>query len=287
MIHRGYLEIVGATQNPSLQFAAASTFLEYMAKEFNPNAVAAVLGTMRDRMIKKISGTLDIYREKKRASNQVALNLLPSLRNLVSQEASQKQRFRKASLIAIVGNTIEFDIPGHEVDFNKLKQLIESAEKELAVDDISEIYQEANKANKILFLADNAGEIAFDKLLIAELKSLSAKVIVVVKAGPILNDATLADADAVNMQEVADAIITTGADAVGLPLPEERSKEFIKAYKEADFIIAKGMAYAETLTEVGLKQPHALLLRTKCNPVAKHFGVSRDENVAKLYKPRG
>lgn len=284
-MHRGCLEIAEATKNLDLQFKAASALLEYMTKEFNPNAVAAILGTMRDRIIKQISGNLDIYARKKRVSNQVALDLLPSLENMVKKETFQEKRFRKALLVAIVGNIIEFDIPGHEVNFDELKQLIANAEKDLAVDDVFEIYNEAKKANKILFLTDNAGEIAFDKLLIGELKGLGAKVIVVVKGGPILNDATLEDASAVSIYEVADAVITTGADAVGLPLPEERSEEFAKAYEEADFVIAKGMGYAETLTEVELKQPHALLLRTKCNPVATHFGVRRDKNVAKFMKP--
>ena len=80
-------------------------------------------------------------------------------------------------------------------------------------------------------------------------------------------------------------VITTGADAVGLPLRRERSEELIKAYDDADFVIAKGMGYAETLTEIKLKQPHMFLLRTKCNPVAHHFKVSRGKNVAKLVKP--
>ncbi len=162
--------------------------------------------------------------------------------------------------------------------------MIEDAEKDLAIDEISKIYEEAKSADKILFLTDNAGEIALDKLLVGELKRLNAKITVVVKGGPILNDATLEDAKMVSMYEVADTVITTGADAVGLPIYEERSKEFINAYDEADFVIAKGMGYAETLTEIKLKQPHAFLLRTKCNPVAKHFGVARGKNVAKLVK---
>ncbi|MCW3981201.1 MAG: ARMT1-like domain-containing protein, partial [Candidatus Bathyarchaeota archaeon] len=130
--------------------------------------------------------------------------------------------------------------------------------------------------------ADNAGEIALDKLLINELKGLKVEVIVAVKGGPVLNDATLEDARAVSIHEVADAVISTGADAVGLPAPKERSKEFIKAYQECDFVIAKGMGYAETITEEKLTKPHAFLLRTKCTPVARYFGVARERNVAKL-----
>lgn len=282
IIHRGSLEIAEATKNQKLQFKAASTLLDYLAKEFSPNAVAAILGTTRDRIIKRISGNPDIYREKKHVSNQIAMSLLPQLKKMIENETTPEKRFRKATLAAIVGNIIEFDIPEHEVNFDQLRQLIVDAEVDLAVDEISGIYQKVRNASTILYLTDNAGEIALDKLLIDELKQLGLNVTVVVKSGPILNDATLEDAKAVNMLDLADRVITTGADAVGLPTPEERSTEFIEAYDQADFVIAKGMGYAETLTEISLKQPHALLLRTKCNPVARHFGVARGKNVAKL-----
>jgi uncharacterized protein with ATP-grasp and redox domains len=285
LIHRGYLEIAAATKNPTLRFKAATALLEYMAEEFKPDAVSAVLGTTRDRIVKRISGNLDVYAEKKQLSNQTALSLLPSIKGMVEKQASPEERFREACLAAIVGNIIEFDIPEHEVNFGDMEQLILDAEKDLAVDDIDGIYEQVKKARRVLFLTDNAGEIVFDKLLVGELKRLGVRVTVAVKGGPVLNDATLEDAKAVSMYDVADSVITTGADAVGLPLPEERSKELVHAYEEADFVIAKGMGYAETLTEIKLKQPHAFLLRTKCNPVARHFNVQRGKNVAKLVNP--
>jgi hypothetical protein len=284
LIHRGCLEIAEATKNPALQFKAASALLEYMAKEFNPEAVAAVLGTMRDRIVKRVSGNLDVYGEKKRASNEMALELLPTIKGMVEKQNSPRERFKKACLAAIVGNVIEFDIPKHVVNFEDMERLIMDAEKDLAIDDIDGIYEEVKKSKEILLLTDNAGEIVFDKILVSELKKLGVRVTVAVKGGPILNDATLEDAKLVSMYDVADSIITTGADAVGLPLPEERSKEIVEAYEKADFVIAKGMGYAETLTEMKLMQPHAFLLRTKCNPVAKHFNVQRGKNVARLVK---
>ncbi len=285
IIHRGFLEISEATKDPEKQFRATSELLKYLSKEFKPDAVAAILGTMRDRMIKRISGNFDIYASKKNQSNKIALELLPMLESMINLESTIQKRFRKACLAAIVGNIIEFDIPDHNVDFAEISHLIENAEKDLAVDDIEKIFKEIEKAEIVLYLTDNAGEIVFDKLLISELKRLSAKVIVVVKSAPILNDATQEDAKVASIFEVADSVITTGTDAVGLPLPEERSKELLEAYDEADFVIAKGMGYAETLTETKFEQPHAFLLRTKCNPVANYFGVSRNRNVAKLIRP--
>jgi len=106
-------------------------------------------------------------------------------------------------------------------------------------------------------------------------------VIVAVKGGPVINDATLVDAEVSGMSKIADKIITTGTDAVGLAV-KEVSTEFLKVYNSVDLVFAKGMGYAETLTEYKLKKPHALLFRSKCNPVANFFGVSREKNIAKL-----
>jgi uncharacterized protein with ATP-grasp and redox domains len=83
------------------------------------------------------------------------------------------------------------------------------------------------------------------------------------------------------MCKVADKVITTGTDSVGLTM-DEVSAEFREVYNCVDLVFAKGMGYAETLTEYKLKKPHVLLFRTKCNPVANFFGVPREKNVAKL-----
>ena len=180
---------------------------------------------------------------------------------------------------------MEFDIPGHEFDYPKLKELVTNAERELVIDEIEKIYDLAREAKEVMYLTDNAGEIVFDTLLVKELKNLGCRVIVAVKGGPVLNDATLADAHLVGMDKIADSVVTTGTDAVGLQ-PNECSSEFLEIYNKADFVIAKGMGYAETLTELKLSVPHGLLFRTKCNPVARYFGVERNKNVA-IVLPRG
>ena len=159
--------------------------------------------------------------------------------------------------------------------------MIQQAENDLAIDDISKIFDKAKNSKQILYLTDNAGEIALDTLLVKELKNLGAHVTVAVKAGPVLNDALLEDAKAVGMDKVADQVMVTGADSVGL-FPDECSKEFLDLYRSVDFVVAKGMGHAETLTGVELPVPHALLLRSKCSTVAKHFGVQTGKNIAKF-----
>ncbi|UCE57863.1 MAG: DUF89 family protein [Candidatus Bathyarchaeota archaeon] len=275
------MEIQKATNDPFLQFKAMSSLLHFLAEEFRSTANPAYLGTKRDRLARRVTGIPDPYAQSKHISNQKALEVLPLARKLVSNEASTELRFRKACLCSIVGNIIEFDIPDNPFKFTDLRKLIQEAEEDLAIDEISQIFKEAKEAKNILYLADNAGEIAFDTLLVQELKKMGPHIVVAVKGGPVLNDATLKDAEYVGMHVVADEITTTGTDTVGF-VSNECSKEFLSVHNSADFVVAKGMGYAETLTELQLEAPHALLLRTKCSPVANFFGVSTGKNVAKL-----
>jgi len=281
IFHRGYLEIIEATNDPSVQFKAISAFTRLLAKGFEPSRVPAFLGTERDRLIKRLTGNPDPYAKEKLLSNQGALEILPLAKKLVSTQSCAESRFRKACLSSIVGNIIEFGIPDHVFRFQDIKKLILRAEEDLAIDEIPKIFGTAKKAKRVLYLTDNAGEIAFDTLLVHELKKLGARVTVAVKDKPISNDATLEDAKFVGIHEVADNTITTGTDAIGLIL-DECSSEFLTLYSSADLVVAKGMGHAETLTELNLTSPHALLMRTKCNPVANFFNVSRGKNVAKL-----
>ena len=281
ILHRGYSQIIEATQNPSVQFRTMSALTQLLAEEFNPSATPALLGTKRDRIVKRIVGISDPYAKRKQLSNQKALETLPQVERLVLNEKTAASRFRLACLCAIVGNTMEFDIPGHTFSYDDMETLVKRAELDLVIDDISKIFNLSKNARKIMFLTDNAGEIVFDMLLVRELKKLGANVIVGVKGGPVLNDATIEDAKYVGMNEIADDVVTTGTDAVGL-IPEECSEEFLTLYRSSDMIIAKGMGHVETLTEFDLISPHALLLRTKCNPVANFLNVQRNKNVAKL-----
>jgi uncharacterized protein with ATP-grasp and redox domains len=281
LINRAAGEVKEATTNPALRFRAMCDLLRMLTKEFRPTAVPADLGTKRDRVIRRVTGSADPYKRSKRISNEKALKILPYARKIVEEGYAQEDRFKRACLIAIVGNTIEFDIPGHKASFSSLKKNFREASKDLVIDDINRAYELAKAAATILFLEDNAGEIVFDTLLVEQLKNMGLAVIDVVKGGPVINDATMEDAEISGMNKIADKVITTGNDAVGLAI-KEVSQEFLAAYESADLIIAKGMGYAETFTELKLKKPHLLLFRTKCNPVADSFGVATEKNVAKL-----
>ena len=281
ILNRGYLQIQQATDDKKLQFKTLSAVLTFLAKEFKSTANPADLGTKRDRLIREITGNPDPYKQKKQLSNRKALEVIPLAENIIQKETSPQQKFRKACLSAIVGNIMEFDLPDNPFKFEDLEKLIQQAESDLALDEIAEIFDEAKKADMILYLTDNAGEVALDTLLVKELKNLGAHVTVAVKAAPILNDALLEDAKFVGMDKITDRVMSTGSDSVGLFL-DECSMEFMDVYNDVDLVVAKGMGYAETLTEFELPFPHALLLRSKCGTVANHFNVPTGKNIAKL-----
>jgi damage-control phosphatase, subfamily I len=255
--------------------------VKLLNREFKPTSVAADIGTKRDRIIRKLTSNKDPYQYTKKLANEKALKMRPIAKKFIESAYNQQERFKKACLCAIVGNIMEFDIPGHKFKLNNLACVLREATKDLVVDDIDRAYELAKKANSVLFLADNAGEVVFDTLLVEQLKNMGLKVIYVVKGGPVINDATIDDVEISNMDKLADEVITTGCDAVGLQ-KKEVSPKFLKVYDAAELVFAKGMGYAETLTEYKLNKPHLLMFRTKCVPVANYFCVPRDKNIAKL-----
>ena len=96
-----------------------------------------------------------------------------------------------------------------------------------------------------------------------------------------INDATLEDARLVGMFDVADEVLTNGGDVVGV-IPDLCSEEFMQKFRSAEFILAKGMANFETMTDVGTPCPTAFLFRTKCGNVAGRIGVEVGVEVAML-----
>jgi uncharacterized protein with ATP-grasp and redox domains len=281
LLARATAETYYATTNPALRFRAIKEITKLLNREFRPTTVPADIGTKRDRLIKELTGNDDPYKRSKKISNEKALKMLPYARKIVEKGYNQQERFKKACLCAIVGNILEFDIPGHRFTFKTLTKSFREAAKDLVVDDVENAYELAKKAKEVLYLADNAGEIVFDTLLVEQLKNMGLRVIYIVKGGPVINDATTEDVEFSGMDKLADKIITTGTDAVGL-LQKEVSTEFLEVYNSAELVFAKGMGYAETLTEFKLTKPHFLLLRTKCNPVANYFCAPRNKNIAKL-----
>ena len=120
---------------------------------------------------------------------------------------------------------------------------------------------------KVLYLADNSGEIVYDSLVIEALADMDLDVTVVVKSGPIINDALLDDARACGIDKFA-TILENGTSCPGTPL-DICSAELLQAFKDTDLIISKGQGNFETLSEA--EAEIYFLLTVKCPVVGSHL----------------
>jgi damage-control phosphatase, subfamily I len=239
------------------------------------NVPISVLSTQVHRAAYRALGDDDPYRDEKKLANETAFKLLGKVKEIVERS---EDKFRKAVIAAIIGNTFDFGVLGFEVDIENFERQVDAIYKHgLDIDDTDEIRK---ILNNVVYIADNAGEIIYDGLLIEQIKKLGGNVTLVVRGGYILTDATIEDVWEFGLEKIADRVITTGTNAVGLNI-EEASKELTEILPRASLIIAKGMANFEMLSEYSFK-PIAYLMRVKCTPVAEAVGARKGDVIAKL-----
>ena len=193
------------------------------------------------RQLLKTLGVADPYREAKDRQNRLAMAMLVELRTRIE---SAKDPLALALRLAIAGNIIDMGTAVVLTE-DSVRSSIESVMEERFVGDLHRFREAVSNAHDILYLADNAGEIAFDRLLIEQL--LPRRITVAVRGAPIINDATVVDAYAVGLNEVAE-IIDNGSDAPGTIL-DDCSDELKRHFRYADLILAKGQGNLETLSE--------------------------------------
>ena len=218
----------------------------------------------------------DPYREIKEQMNRLGVKLRERLRERVESAADP---FAAAVRLAIAGNCIDYGARSH-VTARGVARTIETALDRPIHGSVTALHRAARRARRILYLADNAGEIALDGLLIEQLPR--GRVTVAVRGSPVINDATLEDAHAVGLAQWA-TLIDNGSDAPGTLL-NDCSAEFRTVFARADLIIAKGQGNFESLA-VTRGRPIFFLLIPKCPLVARHLGAPEDTLVVRAPSP--
>lgn len=261
-----------ATSDDSLKMEITEEITRCLGKRFHKGAVSNQIGTGIHRTIKKKTGNRDPYHVQREKCNQIAQQFLPTIRKLLEEDNSLKNYLKAA----ITGNIIDFGALGLETDIETL--IIKTMQKDLAIDHSTQLEQELEKAQTVLYLADNIGEIVFDKLLTEKIKEYGVGVTVALKEKPILNDACVPDAQDIGLDEVAE-LTTIGTDSIGV-IYQEFSPEFAEKFQKAHLIIAKGLGNYEGLDEMDLTKKQVFcLLNAKCRPVALNIGVEVGDNV--------
>lgn len=265
-----------ATADIKMQEVIIKSSLKELA-EMNFEETAPEIAYKMHQHAKQITGNLDPYATLKSRYNDIATALYERIKEEKWLENAEDP-FDMACRLAIAGNIIDFSV-GLELEPKDILQSVEDSIKCDIFGSGSSALQEAiSNAKHIMYIADNAGEIIFDKFLLENMPT--DKITFVVKGGPIVNDATMTDAISTGVVDLV-AVIDNGHSAQGTIL-KDCSEAFRVAFEKSDLVISKGQANFETLSDIKDKTIF-YLLRAKCRSVAGAIGCKRMDYVLTTY----
>jgi len=253
--------------------AAVEELLDYMA--CHKGGVSALVGTERERIVKRRSNNPDPYRKFKDESNQVAKDLLP-----VAEEFYEKADDKIEALIRIAAaaNSMEFGVKGHDFDNKTFAGVFSDTLNEKLYGDIKEIKERLKSFSNIFYLTDNNGEVVFDLFVIERLEEMGKRIVVGSKSEPVLNDVTVSELRSMSRVEA----VPTG-DVVGTALEFLSDEARSLLLDPGWLILSKGMGNYETISEYEETLAGRLIyiMRAKCEPVAAAVGAPRGSLVAR------
>ncbi len=221
------------------------------------------MGAEIHRIVRAASGAADPYARAKAELTRAALALLPGL---MKRAASAADPFDAAVRIAIAGNIIDFSVVS-SIDSRGMERTVEDAlARPFAKGDSRVLHAAIRDSKRILFLADNAAEVVFDRVLLSMLPL--DRVTIAVRGAPVINDATIGDAEAAGLPGMA-RVVGNGSDVPGTML-EKCSAEFRELFRKSDLVISKGQGNYETLSDS--TERIFFLLKAKCETICEDLG---------------
>ncbi len=228
------------------------------------------------RLIADLTGNSDPFVGLKRESNEFALSMRDQISDTI---AGASDPLRAALRFAACGNIIDY---AAQHSFDAAVTMAECGSQSFVLDDYPRLLEKLEHADqektKILYLADNCGELVFDSLLIGELQRLGCVVTLAVRGAPVINDATMDDVHACGLDTLC-RVIDNGTDCPGTPLAD-CSDIFQQAFADADVILSKGMGNFETLSDVSA--PLFFLFTVKCMRVASYLHKATGKNAKEI-----
>ena len=257
-----------ATDDVSLKQRAINKAMKLLDDEFSCSQLSIVIATKIHKIVREMTHNPDPYRAMKKREMTLARESYPQLR------PRYKDTLQGCLKLAAAANAIDF--------FREPDSIKEDIRKPVsfAVDDSEQFEAKLKNAGKVLYLADNAGELCFDLPLVKWMKQF-AQVIYVVKPSPVQDDLTLEDVRRSGLQGEFGKVISTGIASPGIVF-SLASAQFKQEFESADLVFAKGMGHYEALSELSPEGKVFYCLKAKCQPVAKSLGVPINSYVAML-----
>ena len=275
-----------ATDDAALKQRVIKEAIKVLDDEFSYSQLSIEIATKIHEVVREVTDNPDPYWAMKESEMSLARELYTelslqneALRPDLSGRGRKRSNLHKDELrdclkLAAAANAIDFF---REPDFVKgdIREPVS-----FAIDNSEQFEAKLKNARKVLYLADNAGELYFDLPLVKWMKQF-AYVIYVVKPSPVQNDLTLEDVRKSSLKSELGKVITTGIASPGIVF-SLASSQFKQEFESADLIFAKGMGHYEALSELPPEGKFFYCLMAKCQPVADSLGVPINSYVAML-----
>jgi hypothetical protein len=275
------------TGSPEMREKVRQACLAYLNESFALDREPSDFITGVHRILKRLLEKDMPFRTLREKCNAVGASLSRRV-EAETEPLPDRHRFQQRLRWAIAGNELDFRTVGAGYEMTEAEihaRLADSVARPLAVDRTEEIYEICRAAKDVLYVPDNVGELAFDRLLVREIRRTCDRITVPLRGGPITSDAVVSDGDACGIPSVADRVIVAGPDTLGISW-REMSPELRAAIAEADVVLGKGQANYYVLSEHAAEIPGRVvsLLRTKCDIVSGEFGLTGKVSVATVLK---
>ena len=250
--------------------------MEYLMSFDLERKASPMIGKVAYNLVAKALGVDDPYASIKKQYNQLALQFYDEARKIVN---NAEDPLFEAIIVAALGNTIDFGT-NHKIDF--ISDIKNFTPANLTINDYDAFKQSLQDTNHLLILLDNAGEIVFDKLLVETITNAfpDLEITCSVRSAPIINDATLEDAEFIGLTDLVQVIEASGTPGIELPTSSDEFKKYF--FLKDGVILSKGQGNFESLYGMEIPDKDVFyLLKAKCSLMARIFSVEEGNIIFK------
>ncbi|MHA1987847.1 MAG: damage-control phosphatase ARMT1 family protein [Promethearchaeota archaeon] len=245
---------------------AQKKLMEFLIEFDIHSNVSPILGKVAYSIVSEVLGEEDPYKSLKKEYNQLALSYYEEIEKLI---IDAEDPLFQALLISAIGNTIDF-ASQHKIDL--ISDIKSFTGEELVINDYSSFINSLSKATSLLIIGDNAGEIVFDKLLVNTLKDFypNLNIIYSVRESPIINDATMEDAEFIGLTDIIQVVESSATPGVDIDSSPEKFKRYF--FQKGTIVLSKGQGNFESLYDTKLPGKEIYyLMKVKCNLMERIF----------------